>query len=65
MATSRFGISDFPVKQKEHRELLIAEDCCPECGGELDTGWECNRCDFDAKSEADQIDIDKHHRDQL
>lgn len=22
----------------------------PECGGELDTGWECNSCGFDAFS---------------
>ena len=21
---------------------------CPECGGELDTGYECNDCGFDA-----------------
>jgi tRNA(Ile2) C34 agmatinyltransferase TiaS len=23
-------------------------DMCPKCGGELDTGWECNRCGYDA-----------------
>ena len=23
-------------------------DMCPKCGGELDTGWECNKCGFDA-----------------
>lgn len=22
---------------------------CPMCGGELDTGWECNICDYDCK----------------
>jgi hypothetical protein len=27
---------------------LIAEDHCPKCLGELDTGWECNECGFDA-----------------
>ena len=58
-----FGIP-IPATSKEHRELLIAEDRCPECGGELDTGWECNTCSFDAEPEAQEIDIDKHHRDQ-
>jgi hypothetical protein len=29
----------------------IIENLCPECGGELDTGWECNRCYFDAMRE--------------
>lgn len=24
-------------------------DQCPKCGGELDTGWECNKCSYDAK----------------
>jgi hypothetical protein len=28
---------------------LAAEDTCPRCGGELDTGWECNECDYDAR----------------
>jgi Zn ribbon nucleic-acid-binding protein len=59
-----FGLT-FPVYGRETRELLIAEDYCPECGGELDTGWECNSCGFDAKPEADRIDIDKHHRDNI
>lgn len=27
---------------------LVADDKCPKCGGELDTGWECNDCGFDA-----------------
>lgn len=45
-----FGIIT-PAKTKEHREMLIAEDYCPECGGELDTGWECIDCGFDAELE--------------
>lgn len=28
---------------------LAKRDICPECGGQLDTGWECNRCGYDAK----------------
>lgn len=27
---------------------LVAEDVCPKCLGELDTGWECNDCGYDA-----------------
>lgn len=27
---------------------LINEDRCPNCLGELDTGWECNSCGYDA-----------------
>ena len=31
-----------PIKRK------VSKDICPKCGGELDTGWECNDCGFDA-----------------
>lgn len=34
---------------REYREARVDNDRCPECGGELDTGWECNDCGFDAK----------------
>ena len=27
---------------------MVAMDLCPKCGGELDMGWECNSCGFDA-----------------
>ncbi len=27
---------------------LVAEDTCPRCLSELDTGWECDACGFDA-----------------
>lgn len=27
---------------------LVEEDTCPRCLGELDTGWECNECGYDA-----------------
>lgn len=29
-------------------ERKVSQDICPKCGGELDTGWECNDCGFDA-----------------
>lgn len=41
----------FPAKTRPVRLELIKEDVCPECGGSLDTGWECNDCDFDARPE--------------
>lgn len=30
-------------------EKLAHKDICPRCRGELDTGWECNDCGYDAK----------------
>jgi Zn ribbon nucleic-acid-binding protein len=45
----------YPIKSREAREHWIANDQCPECGGELDTGWECNDCGFDAMPEAKQL----------
>lgn len=33
---------------KRFRQELIKEDCCPKCLGELDEGWECNQCGYDA-----------------
>jgi len=41
----------FPIKNETARRVLIrVEEKCPECGGELDTGWECVDCGFDAMS---------------
>jgi hypothetical protein len=39
----------FPVRSVEAREFWVSRDRCPECGGELDTGCECNECGFDAE----------------
>ncbi len=33
------------------RRWCITQDLCPECGGNLDTGWECTRCGFDCMNE--------------
>ena len=41
--TNPRGLSDRSVS------ILISEDRCPMCLGELDTGWECNSCGYDAK----------------
>jgi len=32
----------------EYQLLLVMHDKCPRCRGELDTGWECNSCGYDA-----------------
>lgn len=29
-------------------EVLTHDDVCPMCLGELDPGWECTQCGFDA-----------------
>ena len=31
------------------RRHAAKNDICPECGGELDTGWECISCRYDAQ----------------
>ncbi len=43
-AVPRYPATD-PVLRKE----LAKRDLCPECGGQLDTGWECNACGYDAR----------------
>ncbi len=39
----------FPAKSPVLRRSLARRDICPECGGALDTGWECNMCGYDAR----------------
>jgi tRNA(Ile2) C34 agmatinyltransferase TiaS len=34
---------------RELAEEYAANDICPKCYGELDTGWECTKCGYDAK----------------
>lgn len=44
--------ADFPVHSPVLRRIIIKEhERCPECGGFLDTGNECNDCGFDAMPE--------------
>jgi len=40
---------ELPAKSLAVRKDLAMQDICPECGGSLDTGWECNSCNFDAR----------------
>lgn len=39
----------------EFNEALSRDDACPKCLGELDTGWECNNCGFDAMELASSV----------
>ena len=39
--------SDTPINNDLAKQLT-KDDVCLKCLGELDTGWECNDCDYDA-----------------
>ena len=43
------GVSDAALR------TLIEQDKCPMCLGELDTGWECNECNYDAHPIAQRL----------
>ena len=43
------SVKSYPVKSGAVLRTLVSVDVCPECGGELDTGWECNGCGYDAQ----------------
>jgi hypothetical protein len=49
--TVKASIESWPVSNKSIRLELLKQDTCPECGSELDTGWECNGCQFDGRTE--------------
>ena len=38
-----------PVLDNASNRLLVSQDICPQCRGELDTGWECTTCQYDAR----------------
>lgn len=42
----------FPVDGIGLRGYWARRDVCPECGGDLDIGWECNDCGYDAMPDA-------------
>ena len=38
----------YPITESEVREhWLVEREECPDCGDELDTGWECSGCQRD------------------
>jgi hypothetical protein len=40
----------YPLEGQHIRQESANNDICPECGDELDTGFECIGCGFDAES---------------
>ena len=48
----------FPLTDPGQIKRVANNDHCPECGGHLDTGWECNDCGYDAMHLA-YTEIDK------
>jgi len=43
----------YPITDPYYRVKIVAEmHKCPQCGNDLDTGWECNdrSCLYDARS---------------
>ena len=45
----------FPIPDERaayRRWLIVEREQCPECGGVLDTRWECNDCGHDGRVEA-------------
>jgi tRNA(Ile2) C34 agmatinyltransferase TiaS len=41
----KFPIYTFPIQSPALRRFCVREsERCPDCGGDLDTGWECNDC---------------------
>ena len=47
----------FPIADERaayRRWLIVEREQCPECGGVLDTGWECGDCGHDGRVEARQ-----------
>ena len=48
----RRGIQKKPAPRKKTDAELLANDQCPKCLGELDTGWECAACELDWEFEA-------------
>ncbi|WP_155755370.1 hypothetical protein [Burkholderia multivorans] len=44
----------YPVKSQALRRHMMRHDItCPECGGQMDVGYECNSCGFDGMPEMD------------
>lgn len=49
---TRYPLAGYPLRHAlKRRECIVKNESCPECGGMLDTGNECNECGFDAGAE--------------
>jgi hypothetical protein len=47
--------TDFPIKHPEIRQAAILDGVCPICADDLDTGWECDSCQFDGLPEIEGL----------
>lgn len=44
-----------PPPETDLTYVLVLDDICPRCLGELDTSWDCNECGFDARCFVEDI----------
>ncbi len=52
MKPQALGITSYPVRSRSvRRELVRRYEKCPDCGRDLDTGFECLECDYQAHKE--------------
>lgn len=62
---AELNIPRCPISDIGERKRMVGRELCPECGGGLDTGWECNDCGFDARpiayTEMDKARERKNH----
>jgi hypothetical protein len=63
-SANRYPLVGYPIRHPRQRQAaILARGQCPECGGELDTGNECNECGFDAMPELGGLRaLNKVHR---
>jgi hypothetical protein len=51
-AVEPLGITAYPVHSRAvRRELVRRYEKCPDCGRDLDTGFECGECEYQAHVE--------------
>lgn len=59
-AEAPLGIKSFPVKSRAvRRELVRRYEKCPDCGRDLDTGFECIDCGYQAHKEFPNATYDR------
>lgn len=49
-------MTDYPMRGRCRREASVCESRCPDCGGWLDFGLECEDCGYDAAVELQDWD---------
>lgn len=54
-----YPLRGFPLRQVRQRRTAIEHEQCPDCGGWLDVGNECNECQYEAWRELQPMQIVK------